>query len=196
MKTYTKTIEEARLVIEHDKYASSPRSDENLGYFITVERNRVCPDGAKFPDIEAIVRETGDVVASQEAHIEEIKKGIAGQLGETVLAIYPVYRYEHGNAVYRLGNASGFDYSNCGFYIVTDKSAAAYQPESDDYEDIIKGELELYTSWANGEVYRFTLFDENGVEEDACGGFYGIDEIKDALPDEWKGEDMREYEKA
>ena len=46
---------------------------------------------------------------------------------------------------------------------------------------------------ANGEVYEFVLYDEEGNIKDSCSGFYSIDEIKDCLGEEFQDEDLNEY---
>ncbi len=37
-------------------------------------------------------------------------------------------------------------------------------------------EVEVYSMWASGEVYGFTVYDNDGEPADSCGGFYGCDE--------------------
>jgi hypothetical protein len=188
MKTYKTTIEKPRLVIEYDEYCDSPREWSNLGYFITVDRNYESPD--KFSDLQNIVKETGNEAGSQEEHIEMIKKQFTE---EKIIAIYPVVKYEHSGVVYRLGTAHGFDYSNNGFYIITDRTQKALCIEEKDFERVINDELERYNQWCNGEVYRFCLFDEQGEVEDSCCGFYSIEDIREHLPKEWHEEDLSEY---
>lgn len=191
MQTYKKTFDAPRLEIRHDD-AESPREWDNLGYFITSERRYMSPDGKKAEWVQSIVESTADDANNSEHHAELITAAI-NETGEIVKAIYPVYRYEHGNVLYRRGTASGFDYSNCGFYIVTDKTQNVLGTPDDLIEKCIDGELETYTSYVNGEVYYFTLYDDNGDIEDSCGGFYDIDDIKEALPDSFKNEDMHDY---
>ena len=191
MKTYTTTIEKPRLVIKHDDSPESPREWDNLGYFITSERRYNCPDDNE--TIKRIVEETQYDVNNTQEHADAIKLEIEEQTGEKVLYIAPVYRYEHGNVLYRRGTASGFDCSNCGFYIVTDKTADVLGTPADRFESVIDGELETYTAYVNGEVYGFMLYDENGDCVESCWGFYDIDDIKESLPDEYKDDDMRDY---
>lgn len=194
MKTYTKTIEvtKPRLVIEYDESPENPRKWDNLGYFITMERDYNSPDDNS--DIKGIVKGTAELVDNIEDHIRLIKKELEGNWDYgNVLAIYPVYRYEHGNVVYRRGMAQGFDYSNCGFYIVTDKSANILGTTPEHFEAVIDQELETYTKYTNGEVYGYTLYDEKGEMVDSCWGFYDIKDIKENLPEDWKDEDMSDY---
>jgi hypothetical protein len=194
MKTYTKTTvsTEPRLVIEHDENCDSPRQDSNLGYFITVDRHNYSPD--REPHLESVVKEMGEIATSQAEHIKLIKDTLNDE-GEKVLAIYPVVKYEHSGVVYRLGSESGFDYSNNGFYIITEKTQKEVGVSKKNWEKIIKSELELYTKWCNGECYQFCLYNEQGGVEDSCGGFYDIEDIKEYLPEEYKDEDLSDYVK-
>ena len=185
-----KTIEINKLVIEYDEYSDSPREWDNLGYFITVDKSHYSPDDNT--NLINIVKETGDIATSQEEHIKLITKAI-NETDEKVLAIYPIVKYQHGNVLYKLGTEHGFDCSNNGFYIVTDKTQKNIGTSPEDFEKAINNELETYNKWINGEVYCFTLYDENGDVEDSCGGFYSLEDIKDYLSDEWKNEDLSEY---
>ncbi len=190
-KTYTTTIEKPKLVIEYDDNAISPREDSNLGYFITVDRSYHSPD--RNPELETIVKETGEQATSQKHHIELISGAIEEQTNEKVLAIYPITKYEHGGVVYRLGTEHGFDNSNNGFYIVTDKTAKEIGVKEKDFERIIKAELEVFNKYANGDCYRFCLYNEQGEVEESCGGYYYIEDIRESLPEEWKDEDLTDY---
>jgi hypothetical protein len=191
MKTYTKTTtkEEPRLVIEHDENAESPREWTNLGYFITQDRNYHSPD--KNEALQAIIKIAGDNATSQAEHMAMIKK--AYQTGDKILAIYPIVKYEHSGVSYSLGTTHGFDYSNNGFYIITEKTQKEVGTKKKDWEKVIRQELEVYNQWCSGEVYRFTLFDKDGEVEDSCGGFYDIEDIRGHLPAEWKNEDLTAY---
>lgn len=201
MKTYTKQITKPRLEISYDLESDNPRTfEKNLGYFITCEKNRPSPDN--YDDLQSIIENTGDDAESLDTHILFIKTRVKEVLRENVVAIYPIYCYEHGNVVYRRGTAHDFDYSNCGFYIVTDKTYRAYDtrasvdtvPNAKEIEKIIDAELEVYTAWVNGEVYMFKLYDEQGNEVNSfAGGFYSLDDIKAELGKEWENEDLSKY---
>ena len=191
MKTYNKTIEAKRLEITHDENAESPREWDNLGYMITVDSRYNSPDSNEL--IESIVRDTGSEAESLEEHVMMIKEAIEEDSNEKVLAIYPVTKYEHGGIVYSLGEKHGFDYSNNGFYIVTDKTAEVLGTKRKDFVKVIEQEIETYNSWVNGEMYCFTLYDSKGDFEDSCCGFYNIEDIREHLPEEWKDEDLSEY---
>jgi len=193
MKTYKTTTEKPCLEIVFDQYAESPRKhNDNLGYFITCERNYNSPDDNR--ELESLIKNTGDEGENAEEHIEKIKTEMEANGYGKVLAIYPVYKYEHGGVVYRRGTAHGFDYSNCGFYIVTDKTAEVLGITPKDFEKVIDAELETYNKWANGEVYAWTLYDENGEIVDGGGDYYSLEEIRAELPEEWQNEKLEDYQ--
>jgi hypothetical protein len=54
-------------------------------------------------------------------------------------------------------------------------------------------ELEEYTKWINGEVYGFTLYNEEGEVEESVWGFYDLEAIQQNLPKEWEDENMSDY---
>lgn len=191
MLTYNKTTDEPRLTITYDQTPESPRNWTNLGYFITKDSRHNSPDSHE--GMERIVATTGDIADSQEHHIKLIKEEIEEQTDLKVLAIYPVTKYEHGGVSYSLGTRHGFDYSNNGFYIVTDKGQEEAGIKTKDFEKTIKAELAVFTQWCNGEVYQFTLYDNNGEHEDSCSGFYDIADIREHLPEEFKDEDLQDY---
>lgn len=193
MKTFEKTTTttEPRLVIRYDQSPESPREWSNLGFFITVDRNYNSPD--KNEHFERIVRETGNEATSQDEHMKLIKERIEEETEEKIVKIYPITKYEHGGVAYSLGHRAGFDYSNNGFYIITEVLAKELGVEPEDFEKVIKQEIAVYNKYVNGEVYGFTLYDEAGEVQDSCWGFYDIEDIRDALPSEWKDEDLDDY---
>ena len=193
MKTFKKTINTPRLVIEYDNDAESPRNWDNLGFFFTKEGEYKSPDGNDNA-LYSIMLATEEEATDAESHIKLIKKEAKKQ-GENIVAIYPVYKYEHSAVVYKRGTARGFDYSNCGFYIVTKESMnyIGTPRKKKIIEKIIDQELQTYTNWLNGEVYRFTLYGKDGEEVDCSGGYYDIEDIREQLPAEWKNERLEEY---
>ena len=196
MQTVKKTVEVPRLKIQHDDDTESPRSWSNIGYFVTCDGRHYSPD--RNATIEAIMRDTGEEATSQVEHMKLIGKEIKAQLGEKVLAIYPVVKHEHGSIAYSLGTTHGFDYSNNGFYIVTDKTAEEYghvasPKKKKEFESVIKSEIETYNTWVNGYCYRFELYDSKGNIEDSCGGFFDIEDIREYLPDTFRKEKLEDY---
>lgn len=196
MKTYKKTItkELPCLVIRHDQDAESPRAwDGSIGYFLTQEDKYNSPDGTEHP-LYRIMIETVEDAISTDDHMQRIKAQATSE-DIHIAYIYPVNRYEHGNIIYRRGTAKGFDYSNCGFFIVTKEKLkeTGMKNAKTNIERSIDQELKTYTNWANGEVYGFTLHDEDGNEIDSYWGFFDIEDIREYLPEEYKDEELEQY---
>lgn len=194
-----------RLVIEYDGDAETPRANSNIGYFFTKESRYKSPDGNTHP-LYQIMIETADEAKDTNHHIglmqikaSEAFKASAPKDGNShdedlhVIEIHPIYRYEHSAVSYKRGTAAGFDYSNCGFYFITAQSISGGTYTAKMIAKAIDAELEEYTKWSNGEVYAFTLYDENGEVEESCGGFYDIEDIRENLPEDWKKEKLEDY---
>lgn len=193
MKTYKKTKDAPMLEIRYEENAESPREWDNLGHFITCENRYNSPDDDE--DLKSLIQNLAEESDNVDEHMQKIKEEMPHNGYGNVIAIYPVYRYEHGNIAYRRGVAHGFDSSNCGFYIVTDKTVPGHlkEAQSDAIEHIIDAELDTYNKWVNGEVYWYCLYNEGGELEDSVCGFYDLEEIRDNLPDEWENEDLTQY---
>jgi len=186
-KTYKKVIEKPRLEIYHEEYGDSPRAlNSNLGYLITVDNRNYSP-------VEDIVKTSEEYAESQADHIKRIKEMIEKDTTEKVIFIYPIVKYEHSGVSYSLGTKNGFDYSNNGFYIITNNTAKEIGAKNKDYEKIIKEELKEFNQWLNGEIYTFVLYDQDGKIEEQISGFYDINEIKEYLPKEYQNDDLNNY---
>lgn len=190
MKTYKKIIELPRLSIQYDQDAESPRTWDTIGYFFTKESRNLSPDGRDH-SLYQIMIDTQDEATDTEDHMARIKQH-AEEQGYNITHIFPVYRHEHGSVVYKRGTAQGFDYSNCGFYIVTTESNQE-ELSTENIEKEIDAELENYTKWYNGDIYRFTLLDQNGEHIESCGDFYDIEDIRYCLPEEYANDDLYNY---
>lgn len=187
MLTYQKTIESPILEIRHDDYSPSPRGWDNLGKFVTAEKRYMSPDEDE--EIQAIIANAAEGATSAMDHFQKIEKVLA-KMGYQW--IFPITRYEHSGVVYKIGVWGGWDDSFCGVYAVP-RNEDTEKMTREDAERIVRGELDAYNAYANGEVYYFVLFDENGNEVDSCGGFYDIDDIREYLGEEWDNEDLDEY---
>jgi hypothetical protein len=192
MRTYKKTIESPLLEIRNDVFYPNPRKfQDNLGYFITKERNNISPD--KNETLEETIESSYNISDNVESHIKNIKKFFNENNFEKIIKIYPVIKHEHGSTVYFIGEKKGFDYGICGFYIITDKTSEILGTPKKFFKKVISQELYEYTQWANGEVYEYILKNESGETIENVTGFYSIDDIKTELGKEWQNENLEEY---
>ena len=188
MKTYTETIERPKLVINYDDCAESPRNWSNLS--ILVIRNGL-GDNDKYLNRE--LESSRYKVGCAEDHLELMKEIVEEHLGSKVIYADFISKYEHSGVHYFIGQSSGWDYSNIGFVFVTEDSLKEIGCAKEDIERIAEAEIEMFSQWANGDVYHFTLYDDAGNVEDSCGGFYDLEGMKEYLPEEWQEEDLTKY---
>lgn len=188
MKTYNKTIVKPKLVIDYDYDSDSPRSWSNLS--ILIIRNGL-GDNDKYLNRE--LERTQYEVNNAEDHLELMKEIVEEHLDSKVIYADFISKYEHSGVRYFIGQSSGWDYSNIGFVFVTEDSLEEIGCHKDRIEEIVKNEIETFSQWANGEIYHFTLYDDEGNEVDSLGDIYDLEEIKEYLPKEWQEEDLSEY---
>jgi len=106
---------------------------------------------------------------------------------EQPVIIKKVYMYVHSGATISLEPfACPWDSGVLGFVIITKedlkkeynwKVITKKRLESvlENINNVLKGEIEVLDAYISGEVYEFSIQDENGETEDSCGGFYGFD---------------------
>ena len=188
MKTYKKIIEKPKLVIGYDYDSDNPRNWSNLS--ILIIRNGL-GDNDKYLNRE--LERTQYEVNNAEDHLELMKEIVEEHLDSEVIYSDFISKYEHSGVRYFTGQSSGWDYSNIGFVFVTEDSLKEIGCAEEDIERIVEAEIETFSQWANGDVYHFTLYDDEGNFVDSCGGFYDLEEMKEYLPEEWQEEDLTKY---
>ena len=187
LKTFQETTEKPKLVIQYDRDTESPREWFTLGVLLLVGNYK--GSGDQDDTLREVVNETAELATSSENHLNLLKE----KLGDK-LAIFPVSKYEHGGVSFSRGITGGFDSSHCGFYFVNKKDNELGTKEKD-FELVIDAELDNFNSYANGDVYGFVLYDDNGEIEHSCWGFYDPkhEDIREHLPKEWEDEDLTKY---
>lgn len=103
------------------------------------------------------------------------------EVGEEILAILPLYIYEHGGITMSTGAFSdAFDSGQVGWGYVTKRQAEKLgtPPEGGEslqayHERVIREEVAEYDQYLTGQVYGYVVEDEDGDELDSCWGFYG-----------------------
>jgi len=127
---------------------------------------------------------------------DEVKAVLEARFFNEYVAL-PVYKYEHSGVAF---NTTGFhcrwDSGQIGYIYITREDARniwglkRLSPQKRQWAlDILKGEVESYSQWANGELYGFTIEDEEKGIDDSCGGFYGNDWANNGVLDhiDYKG---------
>lgn len=115
-------------------------------------------------------------------YTDEVREHLQSKFFDRYIAL-PVYKYEHSRVAY---NTTGFncrwDSGQVGYIYLTKEDARKNRglvrpsPQKRQWAlDILKSEVKAFSQWANGEIYGFTVEDEEKGISHSCGGFYGSD---------------------
>lgn len=97
-----------------------------------------------------------------------------------------VWMYDHSGVTYAAADHNPFhcpwDSGQVGWIFISRADARARlnvkrltKKHEEKIIDQLKKEVEVYSEWASGEVYGYTVYDKEGNIIDSCGGFYGSD---------------------
>lgn len=195
---YNESIEEIAVgkytvKIYYDDHGSeSPREWCNLGTMFTCERNYNSPDKYQTYSYtsdggngmyEAMWEEIFPNIYLEDLwidmHDSERDKYWDRMNSEAI--IMPVYKIDHSGIAYSTSPFScPWDSGQVGYiFISKSKIRKEYgvkriSPKlKKQVENNLKSEVEIYSSWANGEIYGFSVEDENGESLESCWGFIG-----------------------
>lgn len=167
----------------HDDLSSDDSSDDEQA---------LCPD-CDTPLVQSVDCEpcygTGEVAVESFGDVCEYVKANWNVVGP----ILPVSMYEHSGVSYSIGFAgNAWDTGDAGIIFATrelldETQGKGETPSNDDLAEWLKGEVEEYSRWANGEVYGYVIKDVNGDDVESCWGFIGDEYVteaaKEAVPD-------------
>lgn len=105
---------------------------------------------------------------------------------EKPAALLPVYMYDHsGVTINTTGFSCPWDSGQIGFIFISKKKALAEYGGKivtkrlrERLETYLRNEVETYDQYLRGDVWGYTIFDDNDEIIDSCGGFYGHDECE------------------
>lgn len=107
----------------------------------------------------------------------------AHENGNPILAILPLYLFDHsGISVSVTSFNDRFDSGQVGWAFITKSNSDKMGYEglsTEEYENIIKGEIETFDHYLRGNVYGYIVESRNGSELESCWGFIGS--MDDAL---------------
>lgn len=94
-----------------------------------------------------------------------------------VAIILPIYAYEHGGITISHGSFScQWDSGQLGWHYVTKEALESeWDGDEEEAKKCLEVELEIYDSYLQGNVWGFTIEDEEGDDIGSCWGFYGDD---------------------
>jgi hypothetical protein len=154
-----------KVTIDWDNDTESPREWCNLG-------------------VLGIVDKHGSLIGDKGADPRDIPSD--------AVHILPVYKYEHGGVAYNTGGFScPWDSGQVGYIWTTESGIrdcyGSTPPSDEKILQSLRDEVEVFSQWANGDILRFTIHeqDENGewFYVESCGGFIGTDISKNGILD-------------
>lgn len=162
----TKQVGNYTINIEYDEYSESPREWDDLSTIYSNHRN-YNPDNHK---IEEILDEEGYL-------------NMEGKVG------LMVWLFEHSNCTFKtseIGDSNPFGdgmyarFDSGQFGIIAMPVECAKREWGEDWEKMakqyMKGCIDEYNQWTNGQVYVYDIIHKNGEIIGSCGGYYDKDE--------------------
>ena len=195
-----------KLIMINDTNTESPREAwDNLGTMIGFHRNYTAGDKHNYSSPLELMYDLANSYDSEEAESleklhdvwkisdEEYLKKLK-ELADKNNLILPVYLLEHGDIKYITEDFNdSWDNGQVGIiYASYDTIKSEYGDTSEESlekaKNCMKGEVETYSQWANGEVYGFRLikvdeYNKEIEEIDSCWGFYGSDPRENGIED-------------
>ncbi len=185
--------------IESDDSPESPREWDNLGTMVCFHGRYILGDkdhGYRQEDYSSWA---------------DLEAAIRANEGEDAI-ILPLWLYDHSGISMSCGERGypydcRWDSGQVGFIFVRMAKVREEFPtpgihSADEYHDAIekkgidclKGEVATYDQFLRGDVYGYSIADEEGEHGDSCWGFYGMDHCKEEAESsaEWHAKDRQE----
>lgn len=175
METYLseKSGSKVKLVIENDCDAENPREwENNISTLICFNSRSGYGDNHSY---------TNKSYGSVQEVIKAIKKDLNPVL------CYNLYIYKHGSVSLSLIPFNdSFDSWMVGCVIVEKEKLESYFPQYkkltkrriEQIKSIIEMEIDIYTKYLNGDVYKYVIYDGEECIE-TSGNYYDVDECRD-----------------
>ena len=167
MLTETITTNGFTLTINNDEYAESPREWDNMATMICEHRNYSLGDNH-------------DLDFSECEGWEDAERVIKAEYGFDAIML-PLYLYDHsGITMNTTGFSCGWDSGRVGTIVVSRKEVREnYNVKRISAKLVskvlehLKAEVETYDQYLTGDVYNYSIEDEEGNVVDSCCGFFG-----------------------
>lgn len=154
-----------KVSIEHDSDCASPRECDNLGTMALFHRRY------------SLANENSLTV--EQAQAIENDPTFAG-------VCLPVYMYDHSGVVLSTSPFScPWDSGRVGIIFapgskLVEEYGAEWREKYETICGVLRGEVDEYGKWMNGECYGYVVKNEAGEVMDSCWGFVGEDSAKEA----------------
>src|SRR5436190_3182398 len=171
-----------RIEIEHDEFASNPRTDfDNFGKMYCLHGRYDLGDKHSFRDND---------FESWKEFMEAVKESDSD-------VFLPLYLYDHSGitistskAYVRAFDPQGWDSGMVGFiHAPASIIRKEYNVKRitkrviDIATKLLQAEVDIYDQYLTGDVWSIALYDENNECVDSCGGFYGSEYAEESALD-------------
>jgi hypothetical protein len=120
---------------------------------------------------------------------DEVEEVLTKEFGAVV--ILPLFLYDHSGIsmrTYSHGQHAGWDGGYVGFIYATKADILKEfnvkritKAIKTKVEKILTSEVETYSQYLEGDVYFFNIADADGEIVESCGGFYGMEAVKEEV---------------
>lgn len=141
----------------------SPREWDNVGTMVCLHKRYTLGDKHTI--------ESGDFDGW-----EAVEQHLRDECGATV--VLPIYMLDHsGIAVSTTPFGCRWDSGQLGLIYTTTAKLAEFGVTPENAEAALVSEVETYNTYVSGEIYGYTVEDEQFV--DSCGGFFSEEEARE-----------------
>src|SRR5208337_1014721 len=151
-------------------------SFEHAGRTVTIYRDDQCEDPRKSDNIAILVCAHRRYVLGDEQIREPLTDAEIRESVPDVLAILPLYLYDHsGITISTRPFSCRFDSGQVGWAYVTKASAEKMGEPGDQahFEEIIRQEVKTYDDYITGRCYGYVVYGVEGDQIDSGWGFVG-----------------------
>ncbi len=188
MRESYETIERSGFVgkIFQDECGESPREWYHLGKMICWH-NRYTLGDVKLLDNYSYSKECKLSNLTEYCNgWDEVEEVLKKEFGAVI--ILPLFLYDHSGIsmrTYSHGVHAGWDGGYVGFIYATKADILKSWMKKkltksllEKAKKCLEGEVEKYSQYLEGDVYFFNIADADGEIVDSCGGFYGMEAVK------------------
>jgi len=198
-------IGDRELLIYADEMPEDPRAWDNVGTIVTGRQGRLSLGDRQVPDLGDFLLDLaeevdptyanaidliGRMIDSESEGFAEARGALARQSLERCCVMLELCWT--GRKLFA-GDEGADDPSSVDGYIYVpmDRVREEFRGDRDQALGYLRCEVETYSQYLEGDVYRFELYrrpagasdDDEGELEDSCGGFYGSDWAKNGILD-------------
>lgn len=171
MPKYTTTI-----YADNDS-ANNPRDWENLGKMFCFHKRYVLGD-------------KNELTSSQFNGWDEMESYLRKQYS----VVLPMFMYDHSGVALSTSSFScRYDSGQIGFIVASREEVLKCfgvkrltKKVLESVAKALKGEVELYSHYVNGDVFSYTVEDEDGDVIGGCGGIIGRENLLEEIPTEYR----------